>query len=111
MMLSGSHRRHVFEARRDLDHRLVDHDGDGIQVGRDGLQAEALRLEWDRTATGERIEERRQLGIPPADFRARFFQHLFIVAVLPLHELFHDAKEPLALRVLLRAVVAKASKL
>lgn len=96
------HRREVFEERRDFDHRLVDHDCDRIQIRRNSFQPEALRFERDGATTSERIEQRRHFVVPPTDFCARLFQHLFVVHILPFHELANDVKQPLTLRFLLR---------
>ena len=47
------------ELRRDLDQRLVDQHRDRIEVGGVRLEAQALGLEWDGSATCERVEDRR----------------------------------------------------
>ena len=44
------------ELWRDLDQRLVDEDGDRVEVRGVGLEPEPLGLERDRAAPGERIE-------------------------------------------------------
>lgn len=55
------HGRTPRELRRDLDHCLVDEHRDGVEVRRIRLQAEPLRFERQRAATGEGIMECREL--------------------------------------------------
>ena len=114
------HRRTPGELRRDLDHRLVDEHRHRVEVARVGLQAEPLRLERDRPASGERVVERRQprrveefrrarmvgivrAGPPPtdADLFPRPLDQLLVRRVLPLHQFPQDPEQPLALPVLL----------
>lgn len=41
--------------RRNLDHRLIDHNGDGIQVCRIALEAKTLCLKGKGATAGKRI--------------------------------------------------------
>jgi hypothetical protein len=43
------------EAGRNLDHRLVDGDRDGVQVGSVTFHAQPLRFQWNCSATGKWI--------------------------------------------------------
>ena len=82
-----------------------------------GFEAEALRLQRQGAAAGERVVERGQLvaveqlpgarvagvlraGAPPAlpDLGPRPLQHLFVGGVLPLHEVFDELEQALALQ-------------
>ena len=113
------HRRSPGELRRDLDHRLVDQHRHGVEVAGVRLQPQALRLQGDRAAAGERVVEggqdvaveqllrARMVGVLGAgaaprlpDFVARLLQHRLVGGVLPEHELLNDAEEPLALLLL-----------
>src|SRR5690606_40713842 len=112
----GVHRRHPRELRRDLDHRLVDEDGDGVEVARVRLEPEPLRLEGEGPSASEGVVEGRELlgveelvgagvvlvgftGPPPAlpDLLPGPLQDLLVRRVLPLDELFDQPEEPLAL--------------
>ena len=63
-----------------------------------GLQAEALGLERDRAAAGERVEDRRRVAARrPEDLRVRLGEQRLIARVLPDDEPLDDAMQPLAL--------------
>ncbi|NYG37980.1 hypothetical protein BJY28_002449 [Janibacter alkaliphilus] len=80
------------ELRRDLDERLVDEHGDGVEVARMRLETEALRLERDRAATGEGVEDRRRIVVRARhDLRACFGQETLVADVLPDDEPLDDA--------------------
>ena len=101
----GVHGRLTCELRRDLDHRLVDHDGDGIEVMCVRLEPESLCLQWDCSTARKRVKQRRRIPVRGLqDLRFRGIQHTLIIGVLPFHELLEDAKEasPLLLLRLLR---------
>ena len=90
-------RRLVRPSRWDLDQRLVDQYRHRIEVAGVGLQAETLRLQRDRAATGERIQDRRRMavaGVP--DLLARPPEDPLIVGVLPLHQVADDVEQLLA---------------
>ncbi len=86
------------ELRRDLDQRLGDQHRDGVQVAGVRLQPQPLRLQRDRAATAERIEQGRRVAVRGLqDLGARPAQHLLVVDVLPLDQLLDEAEEALAL--------------
>ncbi len=113
---------HARELWRNLDHCLVDQHRHRIQVGSPRFNAQALRLQGNRSPAGKRIVERRHLlwieeffrlrvafvqgaGFLPAllNLCPRLGKNLFVVGVLPEYQLLHDAEEPfpLGLRFLL----------
>ena len=66
------------------------------------FEPKALRFKGNGTASTEGVENRRRVASGRLeDFRFRFVQHIGVVAVFPQHQPFDDAKESLALRVLL----------
>ena len=99
------HRRLTRELRRDLDHRLVDHDGDRIEVMRVRLKPKPLCLQWNRPTARKGVKQRRWIPVRGRqDLRFRSIQNALIIGVLPFHELLEYAKEasPLLLLRLLR---------
>ena len=98
---AGEHGRPAGELRRDLDQRLVDEHRDGVEVGGVGLQPEALGLERDGAAAGERVEDRGRLATGRLQdlLRAPREQRL-VVDVLPFDEPLDDPVQPLTLRAL-----------
>jgi hypothetical protein len=114
----GVHGRPAAEARRDLDHRLVDQHRHRIQITGVRFQAQALRLQRQCAPAGERVMKRGQrvtpekfggprvvgvvgAGAAPAlpDLVARGLQHLLVGGVLPLHQFADDVEQALALQV------------
>jgi len=106
------HWRLVRKLRRDLDHRLVDEHGDGVQVTGECFEAKPLGFERNGAATGERVVEPRHLlrvekllrlrvvlvqfaCLSPrlADLVAGRLQDGFLGGVLPSHEVFDDREE------------------
>ena len=86
---------------RDLDQGLVDQHCNRVQVAGVGFQAKSLGFEWDRSAAGERIKDRRWLavaGMP--DFFASCHEDGLVGGVLPLDQLADDNEQPLALGLL-----------
>ena len=66
-----------------------------------GLQAEALRLQRNRAAAGEGVVDWRWGAIGMLqDLLAGLTQHILVVRVLPLHQAFDNAEQPLALALL-----------
>ena len=55
--------RAIGETRGQFDHRLVDENGDGVEVGGMGVETEALSFERNGAAACERIENVRELNI------------------------------------------------
>ena len=95
-------RRHPRKPGRDLDHRLIDHDSDRVQVVSVCLQTEALRFQRNRSTTRKGIEQRRRVSAGRLhDLRFRSIQHFLVIGVLPLHQLFQNAEQALTLLVLL----------
>ena len=93
------------ELRRDLDQRLVDEHRDRVEVGGVRLQAEALGLERDRAAAGERVEDRRRVAVGRLEDLLRAPRRAALVAgVLPDDEPLDDAVQPLALGALSSSV-------
>ena len=93
------------ELGRDLDHGLVDEDGDGVEVAGVALEAEALGFEGDGAAAGEgvveggqplRVEQFGRAGVvavvgagaapAPADLGAGLLQDALVGRVLPQHQ-------------------------
>ena len=66
------------------------------------LQAEALGLQGDRPAAGERVQDRRRIAAGGLeDLLVRLFEQLLVVDVLPDDESGDDAVQAVALRLLL----------
>ena len=117
-------RRQTGKARRDLDQRLRDRHRDRVQVRPPGAQSQPLRLQRDRPAAAERVDDRRRLcGEKGVDLRPglrrrnaqtardrardlppRIADDARIVRVLPLRQFLDDAEQPPALPVLRRFV-------
>ena len=106
------HRLPPCELRRNLNHRLVNHHGDRIQIACIALEPQPLRLQRQRTTACERIVERWQLLRVEArlalvhlarfaprltNLLTRLLQHFFIVRVFPLHKLFDYLEKPVPL--------------
>ncbi len=109
-------RRRARELGRNLDHRLVDEHGHGVEIGGVGLQPQPLRLQRNGSAAGKGIVQGgqfvgiEQLGglrvvlvqfahLPPraANLGTGTLQHFLVGGVFPLHEVFDDFEEPLPL--------------
>ena len=87
------HRWTPSESGRNLDHRSVYHHRYWIQVPGDRCEPKPLRLQRNRSATGERVKDWwRSLREAPIDLSPGSRQHDRIVRVLPLHESLEDAK-------------------
>ena len=107
-MIPRVDRRLSSEHGRDFDHRLVDEDGDRVQVAGVGGQAEPLGLERDRPATGEWIQHGRRLALTAeADEFARLADDLLVSGRFPGDEGGDEIEEAVARRVLHLAVVAQ----
>ena len=62
-----------------------------------GLEAEALRLEWDGAAACKRVEDRWWVAVGGGeDLGSCFRQESFVADVLPDNQSFDDAVQPLA---------------
>jgi hypothetical protein len=100
------------EARRNLNHGLVDENGHGVEVGGKRGQAEALGLEGDGTSAREGVVEGGHLlgveagqalvhfaGFAPAllDFVAGLGKYGFVGSIFPQHQLADDVEEAFAL--------------
>ena len=73
----------VLEQWRNLDHRLADYDGHGIEIAAVGGKAQALRLQRDGAAAREGIVDGRQLAATASDdLSAGARQHFFVRRVL-----------------------------
>src|SRR5690606_28681495 len=113
---SGTYWPHPRKSRRNFDHRLVYRHRNRVQVRRVALQPQALRLQRDGAAAGEgvveggeilRVEQLGRLrmvlvelaGLAPgaADLGAGAFEDFLVVGVLPLHQVFNDLEQALAL--------------
>ena len=95
------HWRQVSEARRNLDHRLVDEHRNRVQVPRQGRQPKPLGFERNGPATSERVQDRRRsLWECPVDLGSGLRQHIGVVGVLPLDQPFQDPKQTLPLGLL-----------
>ncbi len=82
----------------DLDERLVDEDGDGVEVGGVRLQAESLGLQGDGATARERVEDRWWLAIGGLeDLGVRLGEQLLVTDVLPHHKPLDQLVQPLAL--------------
>lgn len=72
------------EFGRNLDHRLVDHDGDGVQIVGVGLESESLGLKGNGATARKRIEKLRHIVAERfSDFLARFGHDVGILGVFP----------------------------
>ena len=86
---------------RDLDHGLVDHYRHRVQVVGVGFQPQPLGFQRDGTAARKGIQQGRRVVIGRAqDLRFGGVQHLRVVGVFPLDQLFQNGKQPLTLGVL-----------
>ena len=91
LVSAGMHGLHPRELRGDLDECLVDEHGQRVEVAGVSLQAEALRLQRDRPASRERVENRGELAaVALADLLAGLAEQLFVIAVLPHHQSLHE---------------------
>jgi hypothetical protein len=92
------HGREPGELWRDFDQRLVDEHGDRVEVRGMRSKAEPLRLERDRPAAGEGVEDRGRVTVRRVqDLRVSFGEQLLIACVLPDDEALDDAVQSLAL--------------
>ena len=86
---------------RDLDHGLVDHYRHGVQVVGVGFQPQPLGFQRNSTAAGKGVQQGRRVIVGGAqDLCLGSRQHLRVVGVFPLDQLFQNAKQPLPLSVL-----------
>ena len=86
---------------RDLDHCLVDHHRHGVQVVGVGFQPQPLGFQRNSTAAGKGVQQGRRVIVGGAqDLCLGSRQHLRVVGVFPLDQLFQNAKQPLSLGVL-----------
>ena len=91
LVSAGMHGLHPRELRGDLDERLVDEHGQRVEIAGVSLQAEALRLQRDRPAARERVENRGELAaVTLADLLAGLAEQLLVIAVLPHHQSLHE---------------------
>src|SRR5712692_4837003 len=82
--------------RWDLDQRFGDEHGYRVQIACVRFQTEPLRLQRNRAAPAERVEYGRRVAVARTlDLRPRRCEYALVVRVLPLHQLFDDAEEPL----------------
>ena len=66
-----------------------------------GFQAESLGFQRNRSTTCKRIQQSRRIMIGRTqDLGFRRFQYFWIVGILPLYQLFQDAKQTLTLSIL-----------
>ena len=81
---------------------FVQQDGNGIEVGRMGLESHAVGLQWYRSSASERVENCGKLTIAVLQhLAASFFIHLGMLVQPTLHHPADDVEESLAFRVLL----------
>ena len=79
---------------RDLDHGLVDHYRHRVQVVGVGFQPQPLGFQRDGTAARKGIQQGRRVVIGRAqDLRFGGVQHLRVVGVFPLDQLFQNGKQ------------------
>ncbi len=85
----------------DLDQRLVDEHGDGIQIAGVRFQSQPLRFQRDRVAAGKGIEQGRRVAVRGLqDLGPCAAKHFLVVHVLPLHQLLDEPEKALALGML-----------
>ena len=90
-------RGHIFEGGGDFDHRLVDDDGDGIEIGGEGFEPETLSLERDGAAAGKGIEDGGQIVADGFfDLVERLGEYVVVGAVFPLDDVLDDLIEAIA---------------
>ena len=95
---AGEHGRAPGEARRDLNERLVNEDGHGVEVRGPGLEAEALRLQGDRSASREGVEDRRGLAVRRTeDLLPGLPQQVLVPDAVPVHQAGDEGEQPLPL--------------
>lgn len=95
---TGEHRRAARPLRRDLDEGLVDERGDRVEVGGVRLQPEALRLQRDGPAAGERVEDRRRVAAGRAeDLLVGLAEQHLVGGVLPHDHPLDEPEQPLPL--------------
>ena len=91
------YRAHTRKLRRNFNHRLVNHNRNRVQVMRMGFQSQSLRLQRNRAAAREGIEQRRRIAIGRFEnFSLCFRQNLLVIAVFPLDQPGQDVKQALA---------------
>ena len=86
---------------RDLDHCLVDHHRHGVQVVGVGFQPQPLGFQRNSTAAGKGVQQGGRVIVGGAqDLCLGSRQHLRVVGVFPLDQLFQNAEQPLPFGVL-----------
>ncbi len=87
----------VLEQRGNLDHRLANHDGHGVQIAAVGGKSQTLCLKWNGAATREGVVDGRQFTITiPDNLGTGACEHLLVGRVFPFHEIFYYGEEPSA---------------
>ena len=82
----------IFKLGGQFNHRLVNHDGDGIQIGSKRLQAEPLSFKGNGAAARERIENCGQfVAARFFDFVESLRKKFFVTAFFPLDEFGDEA--------------------